>query len=239
MDALEFDIKRALATSPNSQLQWHKLRNELYKKYEKEYEANTFTTTLHRRLQKFIVSGDMKKKGLGHQEVFYFLPKKRLMKIKEDLDKEVARRTFDEIWDSFTSEQRKRELQNLLKQRQLPVILLQTVALELISSVEELAKLPIAQFENPTEEIKTKHSQAEREHFLRELRLLQGEAEKIKTDITSNKERLIVQEQLKIQLNLIQEFLTLVVEPKYSGNWNEAVMDLMRKTVEEEKQKKE
>jgi hypothetical protein len=240
IDPLEYDVKRALATSPNNQLQWHKIRNELYEKYEKEYgDKNSFTTILQRRLQKLRNSGDIDKKEAGHQEVFYFIPKKRLMKIKEALDREAARQAFDEIWDSFTPEQRKRELQNLLKQWQLGVMMTRNQVQELISPLEELIELYVAQLENPTEETKAKHSPAERERFLRELQQLEGEAEKIKTDIAHDKQQVITQEELKAKLNLIHEFSALVVEPRYSGKWNEAVMDLMREAIEEQKQKKE
>ena len=42
VDPLECDIKRALATSPDNQLQWHRIRDELYEKYEKKYEDKDF-----------------------------------------------------------------------------------------------------------------------------------------------------------------------------------------------------
>jgi ubiquitin-protein ligase len=236
MDSLELDIKRALMTSPNLQLQWHEIRDELYEKY-KQYDKATFTTTLHRKLMKFLVSGEIEKKEIGHQEVFYYIPKKRQKKINEELERELAHRTFDEIFESFTPQQRKRELQNLLKQRQLPVVLMRNILLELVPFMEEQTKLLSARLENPTDETKAKQSPAEREHSLKELRRMQEEVEKIKKDILWEKQRVVAPEDLKAQLNLIHEFIALVVEPKYSGKFFEAVTDLMRKAVEDEKRR--
>ena len=122
--------------SPNAELQWHRLKNELFKKYT-NYTEDTFKTTLHRKLKKLIILGDIEKKSSGHQEVYYVIKKKRLSKIKEQLDRELAHTLFDDAWNSFTPEQRKRELQNLLNERGKVIMTVQNIELELLSFLME------------------------------------------------------------------------------------------------------
>jgi len=235
MDSLEFDIKRALATSPNAQLQWHRIRDELYPKYEKEYEKGSFTTVLHRKLKKMRLSGDIDKKGVGHQEVFYFIPKKNLPKIGEELDRELAHRRFDEVWDSFSPEQRKRELKTLYGQRLQAFMVTNAVIMEIASIIKDQSESVVSRLKNPTEEIEATYSPQEREQFLKELQNGLAELEKLEKDTANNQQKLVSDDAFKEWLNLTKEFVEKVVEPKYSGNWKRAILDLMKKAVEEQK----
>lgn len=237
IDRLEFDIKRALATSPRTQLQWHVIRDELYKKYDKDYEAeDTFSTILHRKLKKLMLSGDIDKREKGHMAVFYFIPRKRLRKIREELDRELAHRRFDDIWKSFSPEQRKRELKNLLQQRAQQTLVLQNITKELSTFAKEQVKDLISRLENPTENMKTKHSSDDRKQLLEQAHGLAEEINAINLSVSKIK---INENELKAYLNLIRDFLDKIVQPKYSGNWNRAITDLMRKAIEEQNKARE
>jgi hypothetical protein len=75
--------------------------------------------------------------SLGHQRVFYFVARENFSKVSEEIDREIAHRRFDDVWDSFSPEQRKRELQNLLKQRSEPMMILQNLNLEMLPFLEK------------------------------------------------------------------------------------------------------
>ena len=234
VNSLEFDVKCALITSPNAQLQWHKIRDELYPKYEKEYEKGSFTTVLHRKLSKMLISGDIDKKGVGHQEVFYFIPKKNLQKIKEELDRELAHRRFDEVWNAFSPEQRKRELKNLYGKSSQALLVINRVIMEIASMAKEQSESLVLRLENPTEEIEAKYSPQEREQFLKELQKGLFELEKIEKN-SAKQQELDSEVAFQERLDLTKEFVEKVVEPKYSGNWDRAILDLMKHAVEEQK----
>ena len=234
IDSLEFDIKRALVMSPNAELQWHKIRNELLKKYT-NYTEDTFTTTLQRKLKKLIISGDIEKKSSGHQEVYYFIEKKRLSKIKEQLDRELAHTLFDDAWNSFTPAQRKRELQYLLNQRGEVITILQKSSLDLLSYAKEEAESLISRLENPTEEMKQKYSSQDRENILKQVKNQVKQMEKITTNLTGDKENRITEQKVRAEMIFINEFMEKVVELNYGGNFRGALRDLMKRALEEEK----
>jgi hypothetical protein len=238
MNKLEYDTKRALLTSPNSELQWHELRDELFKKYEKEYaDKASFTTILHRKLQNMDF---IEKKSLAHQRVFYFISKENLLKVSEEIDRETAHKRFDKVWDSFSPEQRKRELQNLLRQRSEPIMILQNFSLELLpllSASREDALTWIKKLETPSEEIMAKYSEEERIKKLRELHSVVEEAIKTEDSIRSIQNP-VSDENFESQLNLLKEFMNKVVEPNFSGNFQEAIHDLMRKAIEQQNKNK-
>ncbi len=232
MEPLEFDVKRALITSPNAELQWHVIRNELFKKYEKEYnDKKSFTTILHRKLQKM---SDIEKKSLGHQNVFYFIPKVNLTRVSEAIDRETAHRRFDEIWSSFTPEQRKRELQFLLRERIQPYLILQNFLAQIAPILEEQATSLITKIKNPTEETKNKYSEAKRKEILRISQDALSYSQRIKAEHTREKEMTVDEETFRNRFKLLKEFMDKVVEPKYSGMFNEAILDLMQKAINEQ-----
>ena len=233
MDSLEFDIKRALATSPNSQLQWHIIRDELYPKYEKEYDRGSFTTILQRKMDKIRLSGEIDKKVVGHQKVFYYIPSDNLQRIRDDLDRELAHRRFDEIWNTFSPEQRKRELKHLYGQSFLAIALTRNIAQEIASVVKDQSESLILRLKNPTEEIETKYSAQEREQYLKQLQNGVSDLQKMEDDIREQ-QKLVNDNAFHELLNLTKEFMDKVVETKYSGNWNLAILTLMKKAVEEQ-----
>jgi hypothetical protein len=234
VNSLEFDVKYALITSPHAQLQWHRIRDELYPKYENEYEKGSFTTVLHRKLRKMLMSGDIEKKGVGHQEVFYFIPKKNLKKIREELDRELAHRRFDEVWNAFSPEQRKRELKTLYGQRAQAFMITNNIIMEIAESIKEMSTCYISSLQNPTEEGEAKYSPQEREQLLKELQNGVVELEKMEKR-SVNHQKVISDSVFQERLNLTKEFIEKVVEPKYSGNWEKAFFDLMRKALAEQK----
>jgi len=234
MNKMEYDTKRALLTSPNAELQWHELRNELFKKYEKEYaDKASFTTILHRKLQNM---NYVEKKSLAHQRVFYFIAKENLLKVSEEIDRETAHKRFDEVWDSFTPEQRKRELQNLLRQRNEPIMILQNFSREMLPLLKESREEVltwIKRLEKPSKEIKAKYSEEERRRRLRELRSAFEEATNVEDNIRSIQNR-VSDEDFKSWLNIVKEFTNRIVEPKYHGNFQQAIQDLMKKAIIEQ-----
>jgi len=103
--------------------------------------------------------------------------------------------------------------------------------------MQDLAEPWIAKLENPAEDIKARYSPEERKEFLEEFYKGRKELESIKSEIARDSQP-ISQEEYRELMTLTQEFLNKVV-PKYPGGWREAFMDLMRKAVEEQKEKKE
>jgi hypothetical protein len=235
---MEYDIKFMLATSPAMRLQWKEIFNTLYPKYENEHKTkNSFSVTLHRKLKGLISHGDLKKEEKGHQQVFYFIPKKRRKEVVEEIEKASVLKKFDAFLDSFSSEQRKKLLQDSIVQQQLFISFLGRFSIEFLSSMQQLLEPWISKLENPTEGIKDKYSKEEREQFLIEIHELQRESENLKNDFVRDSQP-ISNEEFRKALNLTQEFMDKVV-PKYSGGWREAIMDLMSESIKKvEKERK-
>jgi len=227
-----------LALSPAMRLQWREIFKALHPRYKKDYKTkNSFSVTLHRKLRKLVDAGDLDFEERGHQQVFYFIPKKRQKKVMEEIERASALRKFDAFWDSFSSDQRKRIIRDSVAEQQLFLSFMRNVSSEFLSMTQELVEPWISKLENPTEDIKTKYSQKEREQFLREFYDAQKALEKIKADMARDKQQVISEEEFRTLLSLTQEFMDKVV-PKYHGGWREAITDLMRKAVEEQNKRK-
>jgi len=238
LDSLEYDIKLMLALSPAMRLQWREIFKALHPRYKKDYKTkNSFSVTLHRKLRKLVDASDLDFEERGHQQVFYFIPKKRQKKVMEEIERTSALRRFDAFWDSFSSDQRKRIIRDFAVEQQFFLSFMRNVSSEFLSITQELVEPWISKLENPTEDIKTKYSQKEREQFLREFYDAQKALEKIKADMTRDKQQVITEEEFRTLLSLTQEFMNKVV-PKYNGGWREAITDLMRKAVEEQNKRK-
>lgn len=233
MDSLEFDVKRALVKSPSNRMQWHNIRDELFGKYT-QYDKASFTTILNRKIQKM---NGIEKESLGHQQVFYFISKNYLKKVTEETDRELAHRRFDEIWDTFTSEQRKRELKYLLNQRLMPGVIYGRIGNDLLSFFEEQFQDYITRLENPSEDISKKYSPPERKKYLKELANNLSDIKKFKSNPFFKKQDISDEKFTKL-LSLTKEFTEKIVEPKYAGRMDEAIQDLMRKAIQEEENKK-
>lgn len=233
MDQMEFDIKRALVTSPNAQLQWHKIRDELYPKYELQYEKGSFTTVLHRKLTKLVVAAEIEKNSLSHQEVMYFIPKKNLSKIRNELDRALAHRRFDEIWDSFSPEQRKRETINLLGQSQksmeLTTSFIEEISLILRNNCQSLVeKLNNSENDNL-------YTEEQRQSLLMQLQTQISDLDKMHKE--SQKKQLTSENQFNEWLSIVKTFVEKVVEPEFGGDWNKAILFLMKKAIVEQESK--
>jgi hypothetical protein len=237
MDSMEYDIKLMLMLSPAKKLQWKEIFKTLWQKHEKEHKTkNSFSVTLQRKLNALVGSGDLKKEEKGHQHVFYFVPKTRQKKVMEEIEKTSVLKKFDAFWDSFSSDQRKKLIQDSAVQQQAFISFIGRFSIEFLSSMQELVEPWISNFENPTDDIKAKYSQKEREQILREIHDLRKDSEELKNEIVRDNQPLS-NEEFRERLSLTQEFLVRVV-PKYPGGWREAMLDLMRKAVEEAKRGK-
>jgi hypothetical protein len=233
---MEYDIKLMLAMSPAMRLQWKEIFNTLYAKYKNKHKTpNSFGVTLHRKLEKLIRSSDLEKEEKGHQQVFYFIPKKRQEKVIEELERAYIFKKFDDFWDMFSLEQRKKIIRDSAAQQQLFILSMQNFTLQFLSMTQDLVEPWIAKLEKPTEDIKARYSPEERKKFLKELYMGRKELESIKSKIARDSQP-IRQEEYRELMTLTQEFMNKVV-PKYPGGWREAFMDLMRKAVEEQTEK--
>lgn len=236
MDSLECYIKLMLVSNPAMKLQWKEIFNVLYTNYEKKYKTkSSFSVTLHRKLKKLVVSGDLKKEEKGHQQVFYFIPKKRKEKVIEELERAYISKKFDDFWDRLSLDQRRKILRDSVAQQQLFISFLRNFSLEFLSMMHEWVDPWVSKFKNPTEDIKAKYSIEERDQFLREFYNGRKELERIKSDIARDNQP-IGKEEYRELLNLTQEFMDKVV-PKYPGGWRGAITDLMRKAVENQDKK--
>ena len=115
-------------------------------------------------------------------------------------------------------------------------MILQNLTLEILphlkNSREEALTL-IKKLETPSEEIMAKYSEEEIMQKLRELRSSVEEAIKVEEIIRSSQNR-VSDEDFKSRLNLLKDFINKVVEPKYCGNLQEAIHDLMQKAIIEQ-----
>jgi hypothetical protein len=234
MDSLEYDVKLMLLLSPKKRLQWKEIFNQLYPRYEKEHETkNSFSVTLNRRLGKLVTSGELAKDQKGHQKVFYLIPLKQQKRIWEEIEKTSALTKFDAFWESFSSDQRKKMAQDVAVQQRLFLSFIGRFSIEFLSSMQDLVEPWVTKLETPTEDIKAKFSQEEREKLLKEIQDLHKESEELKNDIMRDNHP-VSNEEFQKMVSLTQEFMIRVV-PKYPGGWKEAMTDLMRKSVAEAK----
>src|SRR3990170_2171957 len=114
-DSLFWDVLTALALSVNMRLQWREIRDIVHKRYEKTYDKETFEVILNRILKRLLQSGYLKRDSKGHQEVYYFIPKKRKQEIIDELNRRFVHKKLDEIWERLSSEQRKKAVENLVQ----------------------------------------------------------------------------------------------------------------------------
>jgi hypothetical protein len=118
-------------------------------------------------------------------------------------------------------------------QQHLFVLTMRNLSVEFLKTTQELLEPWISKLENPTEEINAKYSQEEQKQFLKDFHDGRKELETIRAEIARDSQR-ITNEEFAELMKLTMEFMNKVV-PKYSGGWREAMMDLMRKAVEEAK----
>ena len=227
---MEYDIKFMLLSSPAMKLQWKEIFKTLYAKYKKEHKTkSSFSVTLHRKLKGLISVGDLEKEVKGHQQVFYFIPEKRKKEVIEEIEKSAVLKKFDAFLDSFSSEQRKKLLQDSIVQQQLFVSFLGRFSIEFLSSIQQMLEPWISKLENPTEDTRAKYSKEERERLLIEIHDLQKESAELKNSIIRDNQPLSEKEYRKA-LNITKEFVDKVV-PKYAGGWREAIMNLMSEAI--------
>jgi len=159
-------------------LQRRDLRKVVYKKYEKKYTEDTFNVTLQRALNRLLVSGYLKKDNVGHQQVYYYIPKQLHKEIAENLcariEKEAGKKLFDDYWNSLTPEQRKKLVETQKQQYDKAIQMIGRAFQRLVknfeSGVKDLAKQWISELEHPNEYVKHRYSAEQRQKFLEILR---------------------------------------------------------------------
>jgi hypothetical protein len=239
MDSIERDIKQLLLTSPRMRAQWKTIRNGIYKNHQKDYTSlSSFGVILDRALKRLLKSGDVKKDYGEKRKVFYHIPKKRRALVNEQIQREHVHQAFDDLWNSLTPEQKKGTVTSLTNYSFLMNKLIQKSLGEFAGSIDELLSIYTGQLENPSENTLKNYSLSQRKEFLSELHDLRSECDKLKQKKDSPKDQDFGKE-FSINLKLAQEFTKTVVEPKYNGEWNSAIIDLMKKAIEQEKKKLE
>lgn len=234
LDSLEFDIKYLLLNSPQMRSQWRTLRDGLHTNYEKGYKSkNSFGVVLQRRLNSLCSSGDIEKEVKGHQRVFYLIQEQSRKKVERELNRELAHNALNKIWERLTPEQQKITVERLTEIQQLMVLTVQETFSNVLGLMGELIDGWIGELKNPSESVKHRFSPAQRKQFLREFAELREQCKKKGIDAPVATQAL--KERLSSRVNLAKDFMEKVVEPDYAGNWDAAVMDLMRKAVEEQR----
>jgi len=234
-DSLYWDVLTCLILTVDKRLRWREIRNTIHEKYEKIYDKETFEVMLNRVLKRLLQSGHVKKESKGHQQVYYFIPKKRQKEISEELDRRFAHEKLDEIWDVLTTEQRKKSVENLALQSRLIIQSGKAFVKNFALSMKDLIGVWVTELERPSRSVEEKYSPEKRQGFLRELGSLQEQLIRIETGMTE--EDKFLKEKYEQMIKLSLEFTNKVVDPCYNGRYNEAIEDLMRKAIEEQNKK--
>jgi hypothetical protein len=109
-DSLFWDILTCLIISDNARLQWFEIRDTLFKKYEAIYDKESFETVLSRFLKRVAHSGYIKKDSVRHQEVYYYIPKRKQKEVVEKLDRRFCTKNLTSIGISYHLNSVKRRL---------------------------------------------------------------------------------------------------------------------------------
>lgn len=233
-DSLFWDILTALALSVNMRLQWREIRDIVHKKYEGTYDKETFEVIFSRVLKRLFQEGYVKKDTVGHQEVYYFIPKQRQQEIVDELNKRFAHKKLDEIWERLSSEQRKKAVETIVFQSNLIIQSQKAMAMNLTSFIEDWIPELVSRV-NKAPEMPREYSPEEKRELLKEIGSLQEQIAEIETNETHENDFWKKKWEQMIELGL--EFTNKVVDPLYNGRFNEAIEDLMRKAIAEQNRK--
>ena len=86
-DPVDIDILTTLIEAPDCRKRSSELEKELFIKYKKVYSEESFHTHFNRCIKRLCAYGLVKKASLGHQRVFYYMPKNQRQAVKTDLEK--------------------------------------------------------------------------------------------------------------------------------------------------------
>ena len=233
-DSLLWDVLTSLVLSLNMRLQWKEIRDVTHKRYER-YDKETFGVILNRVLKRLLHSGDIKRESLGHQKVYYFIPKQRKQKITDELVRRFMHKKMDEIWGKLSSNQRKKAVENLTLQHGMLIQAEKHLAETMVSGIKELAEVYSSNLEKPSENINKKYSLEEKEELKRNIENLHILCNKMEND--KAQEDNFIKAKWNEHLELSIEFMNKVVDPLYNGNGLEAIHNLMRNAIEEQNKK--
>ena len=231
-DSLFWDVLTALALSVNMRLQWREIRDIVHKRYEKTYDKETFEVILNRVLKRLLQSGYLKRDSKGHQEVYYFIPKKRKQEIIDELNRRFVHKKLDEIWERLSSEQRKKAVENLVQHQGMLIQSEKQLVKTFVLGIKELGEVYLSDLNKPPEVAKKELSPGEKQELARQLVILQNECTKVESDMA--KEDNTLKEKWKEYMELSLEFTNKVVDSLYNGNGLDAIADLMRKAIAEQ-----
>ena len=232
-DPLFWDVLTALALSVNMRLQWREIRDVIYNKYEKTYDKETFEVILSRVIKRLFQSGYVKRDSKGHQEVYYFIPKQRQKEIVDELNRRFMHKKLDEIWERLSSEQRKKAVENLVQQQGMLIQADRHLAKTVISGFKDLGEMYLSDLNKPTKKVVKEYSSEEKQELARLVGTLKTLCTKVESDMA--KEDSSLKEKWNEWLELSIEFTNKVVDPLYNGNGREAMVDLMRKAIAEQR----
>ena len=234
-DSLYWDVLTALALSHNMRLQWREIRDNVHKHYEKVYDKETFEAILSRALKRLLQDGLVRKDPIGHQEVYYFIPKQRQQEIIDELNKRFAHKKLDEIWERLSSEQRKKAVASLVQYQGMLIQAEKHLVKTFVAGMKDLSEVYLSDLNKPPEAVRKEYSPEEKQEFARQLTILQKDFMKVESDIA--KEDAFLKEKFNEFLELSFEFTNKIVDPLYGGNSLKATMDLMRKAIAEQEAK--
>lgn len=236
-DELQWDVLTCLFLSVTMRLQWKELRDNLHKKYP-QYDKETFEVLYSRALGRLLKSGDLKKDDKSHQEVYYYIPKRRQQKVIDGISKRFLYKKVDEFWEKFSLDQKKRVAKDLAYSQMMLVGLSRNFMKELLSIFGGWANDRIIDLNNPLQQAGTsKYSTKEKAELNNQLAKLKNDCTKMESNLAA--EEKFVADNLNALMELSLEFQNYVVDPIYDGNGQKAIQDLIRKAVEEQKGKKE
>jgi hypothetical protein len=234
-DSLFWDILTCLAISVNARLQWSEIRDNLFKKYEKFYDKESFEPVLSRFLKRVAQSGYIKKDSVKHQEVYYFIPKGKQKEVVEKLDRRFMHQKLDEYWDKLSSEQRKKAVENVLFQGRMIVQSQKFMAKEFIRGLKDMSKSFEPQISKFLES--NEYSQEQKQELKNTMEDLDKQFSKINKDAAESEK--FVKESWQQFFDLTVEFTNKVVDPFYNGKYFDAIESIMKKEIEERTKKLE
>lgn len=237
INELQWDVLTCLVLSVNMRLQWKELRDSLFKKYPR-YDKESFEVLLSRALGRLLKSGDLKKDDKSHQEVYYYIPKRRQQKIIDGISKRFLYKKVDEFWERFSLEQKKRAVKDLAYSQSMIMRVQRNFFKELLSIYGDWANDRVVELNNPLQQGDiNRYSTEEKAELNNMLAKLKADCAKIDSNLAS--EEKFVADNLTALMELSLEFQNYVVDPIYEGNGYKAIQDLMRKAVEEQKRRTE
>jgi hypothetical protein len=234
-DMPQWDVLTCLFLSATMRLQWKELRDNLHEKYA-QYDKESFEVLLSRALSRLLKSGDLKKDDKSHQEVYYYIPKRRQQKVIDGISKRFLYRKVDEFWERFSLDQKKRLAKDLAYSQSMIIRVERNFIKELFSIFGSWANERIVELNNQSQQGNhSKYSAEERAELNNQLAKLKSDCAKMESNLVA--EEKFVADNLNALMELGLEFQNYVVASIYDGNGYKAIQDLMRKAVDEQKKK--